>query len=387
VSVNGAVVATLGRGQVYESMISGPAVIEANEPILVAQYSNSSSVDGVTSDPFMMLIPPYEQFLGDYTVSTPASGFATNFINVVAPAAAVGQVVLDGANIPAASFTAIGASGFSGAQLPVALGSHHLSATLPFGAFVYGFDSYDSYGYPGGMSLAPVARVTKVELTPPSGTAQVGTQYCVTAKVLDQNNAALPGVRVDFLASGANTASGFAIADAGGTAQFCYAGSNAGDDSIVASVGTITSNAVAVTWTALAQDKTPPTCKVPTNYLYNGDGVRVGVTATVQDTGSGLASVATVSVTNVKSVTADFAVGTTEPVTVTFLKDDLTKGSRFTIRITDVQGNHLDCDPAMSGDVAEGSAGTSPSTGCSQGAGGLLGLIGLAAVGLLRRRR
>ncbi|HZC03371.1 MAG TPA: hypothetical protein VE844_19065 [Gammaproteobacteria bacterium] len=43
-----------------------------------------------------MLIPPFEQSLASYTVTTPASGFSTNFINIVAPAAAVGAITLDG---------------------------------------------------------------------------------------------------------------------------------------------------------------------------------------------------------------------------------------------------------------------------------------------------
>lgn len=153
VSINGAVVATLQRGQFHEQLIAVPATIVASEPVLVAQYSNSTEFDGVTSDPFMMLIPPFEQFLAGYTVTTPASGFATNFINVVAPNAAVGAITLDGAVVPTTSFTAIGASGFSGAQLPVGVGTHNLAGPLPFGTFMYGFDSFDSYGYPGGQSL------------------------------------------------------------------------------------------------------------------------------------------------------------------------------------------------------------------------------------------
>ena len=114
----------------------------------------------------MMLIPPLEQFLSGYTVTTPASGFTLNFINVVAHTAAVGSTTLDGVAIPAASFTPIGASGFSGAQLSVALGSHRLAGPLPFGAFVYGFASFDSYGYPGGLALGQVASVTNISFAP-----------------------------------------------------------------------------------------------------------------------------------------------------------------------------------------------------------------------------
>jgi hypothetical protein len=253
ISVNGTVVATLNRGQVHQRIISGAALITSNNPITVAQYSNGSSYDGVTSDPFMMLIPPYEQFATDYTVTTPSSGFATNFINVVVPAAAVGSLTLDGAIVAPSRFAPIGSTGFSGAQLAVGLGTHQLAAPLPFGAFMYGFDAYDSYGYPGGMALAPVATVSSVTLAPKTGTAQVNTQHCLTATVRDQNSNPLEGVRVDFAVTGANTRSGQANTTAAGTAQYCYTGTAGGNDAIRASVGTLADTA-AFTWTS----NTPP---------------------------------------------------------------------------------------------------------------------------------
>lgn len=114
VRVDGVPVATLNKGQFHEQIITGPAAITASQPVLVAQYSNSSSFDGVTSDPFMMLVPPYEQFLNGYTVTTPATGFAVNYINVVASNADIGNVKVDGVPIPPANFQPIMGSSFSG---------------------------------------------------------------------------------------------------------------------------------------------------------------------------------------------------------------------------------------------------------------------------------
>lgn len=250
VSVNGANVATLNRGQFHEQIITGPARVTATQAVLLAQYSNGTSFDGVTSDPFEMLIPPFEQFLAAYTVTTPASGFAINFINIVVPNAAVGSVTLDGAAVPAASYTAIAGSAFSGAQLPVAVGSHNLAGPLPFGAFMYGFASADSYGYPGGMSLAQVAVVTSLTLSPKTASHPVNTQQCVNATLRDQNSLPVPGVRVDFSVTGVNARTGFLNAGANGVAQFCYVGANGGQDTIVASVGTLNDNATK-TWAAV----------------------------------------------------------------------------------------------------------------------------------------
>ena len=251
VRINGATVATLSAGEFYEGIIDGQGVIEASAPVLVAQYSNGSSYDGVVSDPFMMLIPPFEQYLNSYTVTTPADGFSRNFINVVAPNRALNSLTLDGAAIPLASFTAIGSSGFSGAQLEVALGSHSLGSSFPFGVFVYGFADYDSYGYPGGLSLSPVAFVSTLTLSPDRATRSLGGQQCLTATVADQNRAPLGGIRVDVSVSGADAQSGFVTTSSAGTADYCYAGMVTGDDTVVASVGDLSATSV-VTWTARA---------------------------------------------------------------------------------------------------------------------------------------
>ena len=113
----------------WEQIVDGQSQITADKPILVAQYSNGTSYDGVTSDPFEMLIPPTEQFLPAYTVSTPAAGFSGNYINVVAPTSSLASVKFDGTVVPAASFAPIGSTGFSGAQLSVELGSHTVTGS------------------------------------------------------------------------------------------------------------------------------------------------------------------------------------------------------------------------------------------------------------------
>ena len=164
--LNGVAVGTIDRGEFIERIIDGAATIDADKPVLIAQYSNGTDFDGVTSDPFMMLVPPFEQFLASYVVTTPATGFETNFINVVAPTAAIGSITLDGLAIPSGSFSPVGTSSFSAAQVPVELGAHALKGSQPFGVFVYGFDQFDSYGYPGGLAVASIASVDHLLLTP-----------------------------------------------------------------------------------------------------------------------------------------------------------------------------------------------------------------------------
>ena len=243
VSIDGTQVATLNRGEFHEQLIDGASVITTDKPVLVAQYSNGSTFDNVTSDPFMMLIPPYEQFLSSYTVTTPATGFSDNYINLVVPSAGAAGARVDGLPVPDGEFSPIGSSGFSGAQIRVDLGTHVLEGTVPFGAFMYGFDSFDSYGYPGGLSLAPIASVAQVTLSPKSGTKEVGSSDCITALVTDDRENPLAGIRVDFTVSGVNTDVGFVTTNGSGTADFCYTGRNPGDDTISAAVGTVSDTA------------------------------------------------------------------------------------------------------------------------------------------------
>ena len=247
VTINGAAQPVINSGQYIETVLTGNSTITSDKPVLVAQYSPSSSFDGVTSDPFMMLIPPFEQFLAAYTVSTPASGFAINFINVVAPNAVIGTLALDGVPVPAVNFTPIGVSGYSGAKLPVNAGTHNLAATLPFGCFVYGFDSYDSYGYPGGQALSQIAIVSSLYMTPRTAINPINTQHCVDALVKDQNNVPLPGIRVDFERKGVNPGAGFAFTNNSGIATYCYAGANAGVDTIIGTTGSL-KDTVFKTW-------------------------------------------------------------------------------------------------------------------------------------------
>jgi RHS repeat-associated protein len=244
VRLNGSVVATLDAGAFHEQVVEGAAEITSEQPVLVAQYSNGSTYDGTISDPFMMLVPPHEQYLDSYTVTTPATGFRTNYVNVVVSSANAGSIVLDGQSVPASAFLPIGTSGFSGAQLPVTLGSHHLTSGVPFGLFVYGFDADDSYGYPGGLSLSPVARVTDVEVelgVTPVG--QVGEEDCLQVRVTDRDGGGVGGVRVDIAISGANPDSGSAITTQSGVASYCYTGARSGLDVIVARVGAVSDSA------------------------------------------------------------------------------------------------------------------------------------------------
>ncbi len=262
VSVNGSVVATLGAGEYYQAILTGYNQISATEPVLVAQYAKGMTCSGGTiGDPFMMIIPPREQFLTQYTVTT-VSGFTSHWVNLVASELSLGAIYEDGVLIPSSVFTPIGSSGFYGTQRSITQGSHVYTSVNPFGTFVYGWNTADSYGYAGGMSLSPVATVTNVTLAPPSATGILNvTSVCFTAHVENGSGQPVLGVRVDFHVSGLNPVWGHAYTDNLGNAEFCYTqtGTVAGTDQIYAEVSGNTSNTSTVLWSLTGPCENPET--------------------------------------------------------------------------------------------------------------------------------
>ncbi|MFQ3326606.1 MAG: hypothetical protein ACI8YC_001244, partial [Salibacteraceae bacterium] len=327
VSVNGSVVATLNKGQFFERVYNSSLNIISTEPILVAQYSNGSQYDEANADPAMMLIPPFEQFLGAYTINTPSSGFAFNFVNLVLSNYSVGSIKLDGTVISPDLFSEIGSTGFSGAQVDLSIGTHNLTNNgLPFGAFVYGFNDYDSYGYSAGSGFSAIATVSAIEISPKLASNMVGISACLNGTVLDQNGNPVVGVRVDFSISGANVAkSGFVNTDSNGDATFCYVGENVGDDTIIVSIGTL-SDTVLFTWSA---SQTAPEVICPEN---------IEVDSTVGECGAVVNFTASETVGNPESViTYSQDSGTYFPVgdtNVTLTATNLVDSSTCTFTIT-----------------------------------------------------
>lgn len=241
----------LNQGQWVERIVNARTEIIATKPIMVAQYSTSIRHDPPASskaDPFLMIIPPYSQFLNHYTITTPPTGFEINFINVVAPTAALGSITLDGTAIPAASFTPIGISGYSGAQIAISVGAHTLDGPSAFGVFVYGYAQDEGYGYPGGMSMKPTVNATNVVISPETSSHTIGAQACVVATVTDQDQNPLGGRSVSFSVTGANPSTSSGQTNAAGQATHCYTGANTGTDQISAAVGTSTGTATII-WT------------------------------------------------------------------------------------------------------------------------------------------
>ncbi len=154
--------------------------ISGNKGIVVMQYNTGQNDDGVESDPFMLTLTPIQQYQDEIIFNTPGIqggvGFKHNYVNIVYKATPDGGIpdnlefgrVVDGdiSWQPLAGFdshpgeifaNSVGADGrpykAKTIKLPVD-GVYKLRAQDKFAAYAYGFDWYDSYGFPTSVALA-----------------------------------------------------------------------------------------------------------------------------------------------------------------------------------------------------------------------------------------
>lgn len=146
---------TLSRGQFIEFEATQSFQVTGSGSLTVAQFLVGENYAGLTStatggngDPSESLAIPTAQYRSQYTFLAPES-YAINFVGVSAPTGV--DVLLDGA--PISGFTGVGGTGFDTSNVSITSGVHTMSSAQPFGIIVYGFGSYTSYMYPGGLDL------------------------------------------------------------------------------------------------------------------------------------------------------------------------------------------------------------------------------------------
>jgi hypothetical protein len=156
-----------------------PVVVSSNEPINVVQYNPGQDDDGVANDPFQLQLSPIQQYQTEIVFNTPGIrggfGFKDNFINIAYKATIDGGLpqdmeiaeVLDGqfrwipleafSGNPGTPFNDYDDDGRRYYSKTIKLlydGVYKLRAKDPFVAYAYGYDSYDSYGFPTSVATA-----------------------------------------------------------------------------------------------------------------------------------------------------------------------------------------------------------------------------------------
>jgi gliding motility-associated-like protein len=256
IKINGTQVATINGSEFYETELSGKNIIEASKPVTVMQYAKSADCAGSNGrgDPFMMLVPPKQQYAMQFRMGVVP--IFLHYVNIVASPNALGNIYEDGALIPVSLFSEIGSSGYYGAQVAITTESHSFTGAAPFEVWSYGWAGYNSYGYPMGGSLSPLANVASITLTPDSALGYLNiTNMCFTATVTDVFNAPLKGIMVDFKIHGMGDILDNLFTDSLGQAHFCYTrtGTVPGMDSIYAEVSTLRSTTSRGYWITCAE--------------------------------------------------------------------------------------------------------------------------------------
>ena len=132
--------------------------IKSSAPIFIAQFAVGPTTL-TESDPFMMMIPPVERYSNNYVFNS-ISGY-TNYITlyVASKYYQPGRIFIDATNQINSEWTTLycfNSSDICGyiARLNLSAGDHtlfHQDTSVSVGASVYGFRSFDSYGYPAGL--------------------------------------------------------------------------------------------------------------------------------------------------------------------------------------------------------------------------------------------
>ena len=159
---------TLGEAEYRDITIPSTQYcwIEATNKTILVQFSVGQYVDSVPSDPFMTMVPPYDQYSSKYTLVTvpPVIQSYTHYLNIFIRSLFYqpDEILLNGRPISKlnANFVPImrlGVTEVYAAQINITGGvqtiEHNSSKTAQIGVISYGYGTYNSYGYPGGLTF------------------------------------------------------------------------------------------------------------------------------------------------------------------------------------------------------------------------------------------
>ncbi len=144
--------------------IRGLTKWSADKPVLLMQYSYSASWydNSNKNDPFMVQVVPTEQFVSSATIQVPENdySFVRNriaFIIENKEPGALESFIING--LPLRNYEAniqnqkIPGTDYHWCKLELSPGIYNISSNTQFGAYLYGSDQYNSYGWPVAMKL------------------------------------------------------------------------------------------------------------------------------------------------------------------------------------------------------------------------------------------
>jgi len=145
--------------------VRGMSVWRSNKPFFLMQYSPSAEWDNNNLfDPFMIYIVPVEQYTKSTIFQSPSNpAYTRHRFNLIVAANIndpeqkdIRSIKLDGQPITTVAPDILGnripGTNFHYARIFINNGPHLIEGDAPFGAYVYGWGSFDSYGWPAATA-------------------------------------------------------------------------------------------------------------------------------------------------------------------------------------------------------------------------------------------
>jgi len=154
-------------------------VFSSDKPFYIVEYNPGQTDDGVSSDPFQMVLTPLEQYQKEIVFCTPGSkggtnNFKSHYVNLVYQVAADSTIptdlefatVVNGVfewkllrnvfGVDPGMIFSVPVNGNTYACKQLTLpgdGVYRIRAASPIAGYGYGFSNYDSYGFPIGAAV------------------------------------------------------------------------------------------------------------------------------------------------------------------------------------------------------------------------------------------
>lgn len=189
-------VATDGPGQM--TGVRGMSVWRANKPFLLMQYSASAEWDNNNLfDPFMIYIVPVEQYTKATIFQSPSNpAYSRHRFNLLVSAdvndptqSDIRSIKIDGVPVVSLAPNILGnripGTNIHYARLFINNGPHVIEGNAPFGGYIYGWGSFDSYGWPAATAYR---KLDEFDTIPPplSRSVECG-DYTYTARETGQD--------------------------------------------------------------------------------------------------------------------------------------------------------------------------------------------------------
>lgn len=158
VQLNGVPTYTLQAGQFAEATgVPTLHSVVANKPVSVVQFHEGTLCSNNSGDPSMFSLLADHVTTRGATLATllpPGTTTATYSISLVTTSAGLGQIQLNGTPVPTSSFTAYtGSPGYYYASVNVPAGTHRVTSTVEFQAYMVFRGQGDAYIYPASESV------------------------------------------------------------------------------------------------------------------------------------------------------------------------------------------------------------------------------------------